>query len=59
VLVAINALKDGHGIPGSPDWQKIQPVLGDMVTSALIGKASPKDAVNAAEKKVNDILAGQ
>jgi len=59
VLVAINALKDGHGIPGSPDWQKIQPVLGDMVTSALLGKASPKDAVNAAEKKVNDILAGQ
>jgi ABC-type glycerol-3-phosphate transport system substrate-binding protein len=59
VLVAINALKDAHGIPGSPDWQKIQPVLNDMVTSALLGKASPKDAIAAAEKKVNDILAGQ
>ena len=59
VLVAINALKDAHGIPGSPDWQKIQPVLGDMVTSALLGKASPKDALATAEKKVNDILAGQ
>lgn len=59
VLVAINALKDAHGIPGSPDWQKIQPVLGDMVTSALLGKASPKDAIATAEKKVNDILAGQ
>ncbi|TME62811.1 MAG: ABC transporter substrate-binding protein [Chloroflexi bacterium] len=59
VLVAINALTDGHGIPGSPDWQKMQPVLGDMVTSALLGKASPKDAITAAEKKVNDILAGQ
>jgi len=59
VLVAINALKDAHGIPGSPDWQKIQPVLGDMVTAALLGKSSPKDAIAAAEKKVNDILAGQ
>ena len=59
LLVAINALKDAHGIPGSPDWQKIQPVLGDMVTTALLGKSSPKDAISAAEKKVNDILAGQ
>ncbi|HEV2250045.1 MAG TPA: ABC transporter substrate-binding protein [Candidatus Limnocylindria bacterium] len=59
LLVAINALKDAHGIPGSPDWQKIQPVLGDMVTAALLGKSSPKDAITAAEKKVNDILAGQ
>ena len=59
VLVAINALKDAHGIPGSADWQKIQPVLGDMVTAALLGKSSPKDAITAAEKKVNDILAGQ
>lgn len=58
ILVAVNALKDAHGIPGSPDWQKIQPVLGDMVTSALLGKASPKDALSVAEKKVNDILAG-
>ena len=59
LLVAINALKDAHGIPGSPDWQKIQPVLGDMVTAALLGKSSPKDAITAGEKKVNDILAGQ
>ena len=59
LLVAINALKDAHGIPGSPDWQKIQPVLGDMVTAALLGKSSPKDAITAAEKKVNNILAGQ
>ena len=59
LLVAINALKDAHGIPGSPDWQKIQPVLGDMVTATLLGKSSPKDAITAAEKKVNDILAGQ
>lgn len=58
VLVAINALKTGHGIPGSADWQKIQPVLGDMVTSALLGKATPKDALATAEKKVNDILSG-
>src|SRR2546425_1197587 len=58
VLVAIGALKDAHGIPGSPDWQKIQPVLGDMVTSALLGKATPKDAIAAAEKKVNDTLSG-
>ena len=58
ILVAINGLKDAHGIPGSADWQKIQPVLGDMVTSVLLGKASAKDALAAAEKKVNDILAG-
>lgn len=58
LLVAINALKGAHGIPGSPDWQKIQPVLGDAVTSALLGKSSVKDALAQAEKKVNDILAG-
>lgn len=58
VLVAINALRTGHGIPASPDWTKIQPVLGDMVTKALLGKASAKDALTEAEKKVNDILAG-
>jgi ABC-type glycerol-3-phosphate transport system substrate-binding protein len=58
VLVAVNALKTGHGIPGSPDWQKVQPVLGDMVTSVLLGKATPKEALTTAEKKVNDILLG-
>src|SRR2546422_2903770 len=58
LLVAINALKDAHGIPGSPDWQKIQPVLGDKVTKALLGQASAKDAIAEAEKKVNDILSG-
>ena len=58
LLVAINALKDAHGIPGSPDWQKIQPVLGDMVTKALLGQANAKDAIAEAEKKVNDILSG-
>lgn len=58
VLVAINALKTGHGIPGNPDWQKIQPVLGDMVTKTLLGKAGAKDAIVEAEKKINDILAG-
>jgi multiple sugar transport system substrate-binding protein len=58
LLVAINGLKDAHGIPGSPDWQKVQPILGDMVTSALLGKATAKDALTAAEKKVNDTLAG-
>ena len=58
LLVAYNGLKDAHGIPGSPDWQKVQPILGDMVTSALLGKASAKDALTAAEKKVNDTLGG-
>jgi ABC-type glycerol-3-phosphate transport system substrate-binding protein len=58
VLVALNALKGAHGIPGSPDWQKIQPVLGDAVTAALLGRSSAKDALTQAEKKVNDILAG-
>ncbi len=58
LLVAINALKDAHGIPGSPDWQKIQPVLGAAITKALLGQASSKDALAEAEKKVNDILSG-
>jgi ABC-type glycerol-3-phosphate transport system substrate-binding protein len=58
LLVAITALKGARGIPGSPDWQKVQPVLGDAITAALLGKSSVKDALTAAEKKVNDILAG-
>ncbi|MHB8631071.1 MAG: ABC transporter substrate-binding protein [Candidatus Limnocylindria bacterium] len=58
LLVPLTALKGAHGIPGSADWQKIQPVLNDAITSALLGKASVKDALATAEKKVNDILAG-
>ena len=58
LLVAINALKDAHGIPGSPDWQKVQPVMGDAITKALLGQASAKDALTEAEKKVNDTLSG-
>jgi ABC-type glycerol-3-phosphate transport system substrate-binding protein len=58
LLVALTALKDAHGIPGAADWQKIQPVMGDMVTSVVTGKATAKDAIGTAEKKVNDILAG-
>ncbi|TMF76811.1 MAG: ABC transporter substrate-binding protein [Chloroflexi bacterium] len=58
LLVALAALKDAHGIPGAADWQKIQPVMGDMVTSVVTGKATAKDAIGTAEKKVNDILAG-
>ncbi len=57
-LVALNALKDAHGIPGSPDWQKLQTPLNDMVVSVVTGKASPKDALSTAAKKVNDTLAG-
>jgi len=58
LLVALTALKDAHGIPAAADWQKIQPVMGDMVTSVVTGKATAKDAIGTAEKKVNDILAG-
>ena len=58
LLVAINALKDAHGIPGSPDWQKVQPVMSDAITKALLGQASAKDALTEAEKKVNDTLSG-
>ena len=58
LLIAINALKDAHGIPGSPDWQKVQPVMGDAITKALLGQASAKDALTEAEKKVNDTLSG-
>jgi len=58
LLVPLTALKGAHGIPGSPDWPKMEPVFNDAITSALLGKASVKDALAAAEKKVNDILAG-
>jgi len=58
VLVPLTVLKGAHGIPGSPDWPKMEPVFNDAITSALLGKASVKDALAAAEKKVNDILAG-
>lgn len=57
-LVALNALKDAHGIPGSPDWQKVQTIMGEMVTKVVTGKAQPKAALDEATKKVNDALGG-
>jgi len=56
--VPLDALKDAQGIPGSPDWQRIQPILNDAILKAIDRKASAKDALAEAEKKVNDILQG-
>lgn len=56
--VPLDSLKGAAGVPGSPDWSKIQTVLNDMVTKAIAQKATAKQAVADAEKQVNDILQG-
>ncbi len=56
--VPLDALSDAQGVPGSPDWQTIQPILNDAILKAINQKASPKDALGEAEKKVNDIVQG-
>jgi len=58
VRIATEALKDAQGVPGSPDWQSIQPILNDAIKKAIDQKASAKDALAEAERKVNDILKG-
>jgi ABC-type glycerol-3-phosphate transport system substrate-binding protein len=47
-----------EGVQPSPDWNKIQPVLNDMVASALAGKKTPQQAISDASSRVNDILSG-
>lgn len=58
LLVPLNSLKGAEGIQGSPDWNKIQTVLNDMVSKAIAQKTTAKQAVTEAEKQVNDILQG-
>ena len=58
LLVPIDAAPGAVGNPPSSDWPKIQTPLGDAITAALLGKSSPKDALDAAAKKANDILSG-
>lgn len=58
LLVPLDAAPGAVGNPASPDWPKIQGPLGDAVTAALLGKSSPKDALDAAAKKADSILSG-
>ncbi len=58
VGVPLQALKDSQGTQASPDWDKITNILQDAITKALqpTGAATPRAALEAAEKKVNDTL---
>jgi ABC-type glycerol-3-phosphate transport system substrate-binding protein len=58
LLVPLDAAPGAVGNPPSADWPKIQGPLGDAVTSALLGRQSAKDALDAAAKKADDILSG-
>jgi ABC-type glycerol-3-phosphate transport system substrate-binding protein len=57
--VPLDAVSAGaEGVQPSPDWNKLQPVLNDMVSAALAGRKTPQQAISEAASKVNDILAG-
>ena len=46
--------------PAIPEWEQIRfDILGQAITSAVLGKATPKAALDKAQKQVDDLLAGR
>ncbi|MDE3112626.1 MAG: ABC transporter substrate-binding protein [Chloroflexota bacterium] len=58
LLIPLDAATGAVGSPKSPDFPKIQGPLGDAITAAILGKSTPKAALDDAAKKANDILSG-
>ncbi len=57
--VPLAAVSSGaEGVQASADWNKIQPILNDMVVAALAGRKTPQQAVSDAANKVDTILSG-
>ena len=57
--IPLDAVKSGaEGVQASPNWNKIQPILNDMVAAALAGRKSPQQAISDAASQVNNTLSG-
>jgi multiple sugar transport system substrate-binding protein len=55
--VLINEAKNGHAYPTLPEWPQIDNLIANAVQQALAGKKQPKEALDDAAKKVDEILA--
>jgi multiple sugar transport system substrate-binding protein len=42
--------------PGMAEWEEIRTIVGDAVEAALYGKVTPKDALDSAAAKANQLL---
>ena len=46
--------------PAIPEWEQIRfDILGQAITEAVLGKATPKEALDRAQKQIEDLLAGR
>lgn len=55
--VLIDEAQNAKSYPTLPEWPQIDDAIANAVQEALAGKKSPKEALDHAAKKVNDILA--
>jgi len=46
--------------PAIPEWEQIRfDILGQAITEAVLGKATPQQALDKAQKQIEDLLAGK
>ncbi|MBL0385068.1 extracellular solute-binding protein [Tumebacillus sp. ITR2] len=55
--VLLNEVQNAHAYPTLPDWPQIDDEIANAVQTALAGKKAPKEALDDAAKKVDEILA--
>jgi multiple sugar transport system substrate-binding protein len=55
--VLMDEAKNGRAYPTMPEWPQIDDQISQAVNAALAGKKTPKEALDDAAAKVNDILA--
>ncbi len=59
MLPFVQGMQTAHARPATPKYNEISDAFSREIQKAMLGQSSPQDALNAAEKAVNDILKGQ
>jgi len=54
--VAVDQLQYAQPRPAAPGYKELQEVIMNEIQSAILGKESPKDALNKAAEKANQLL---
>ena len=52
----LDSLEFARTEPSMAEWQEIRDIISDAVEQALLGKASPQQALDAAAQKANRLL---
>ncbi len=59
MLPFVQGMQTAHARPATPKYNEISDAFSREIQKAMLGQASPQDALAAAEKAVNDILQSQ